>query len=181
LEPTPGLALGPFFPLCPRPAWGHTLWADEATAIDRTERVEIRGRVTDRAGNAVRDAIVEIWQADEHGRYRHPSAEMTTQDEALFVGYCAQKTDPLGQYGFQTVMPGPYVESDGVGRAPHVHFQVTGTHDRLVTQMFFPGEPMNADDRWLRVASRPSQLIAAVVRESDSQVHFHWDIVLANG
>lgn len=95
-----------------------------------------------------------------------------------------QHTDNDGGYRFATLLPGPYA-IHGVLRAPHIHFQITGATDRLVTQMFFDCEPLHRQDRWLNAATRPQQLSAKLERaasEPGKQAwRVQWDIVLANG
>ena len=135
-------------------------------------------------GDPVSGALVEIWHANEHGRYLHPGdtgGAPLTQD---FLGYGVQHTGGDGSYRFATILPGPYAVH-GVLRAPHIHFQVTGVTDRLVTQMFFEDEPLNRQDRWLNATSWSRQLLAKLEPEASGPGkqpwRMQWDIVLANG
>jgi Tripartite tricarboxylate transporter family receptor/Dioxygenase len=158
---TPSLILGPFYPPHPPVHAGSTLWAPAPGHSRRLQLVEIGGRVINAAGMAVCDALVEIWQADECGRYGHPGAPQPAPADPTFARYGALRTDACGLYRFHTLKPGAY--GDGAKRrAPHVHFQVTGLQDRLVTQMFFPDEPLNAGDHWYRSVKRPQDLVARV-------------------
>lgn len=180
---TPGVILGPFYPVAPAAA-GDALWRPaaapaEATATARVQPLEVHGRVLTTDGVPVAGALVEAWQADERGRYRHPSAGPAPADPG-FIGYGAVHTDAAGAFRFDTLRPGHY--GDGaLRRAPHIHFQVTGRCDRLVTQMFFPDEPSNADDRLFAASRHPEALLASVVRNSPARMVLRWEIVLRTG
>ncbi|MCG3188369.1 MAG: hypothetical protein LKCHEGNO_00354 [Burkholderiaceae bacterium] len=176
-ERTPGLILGPFYPLTPA-IRGAELYSDRGGAIPA---LEIGGRVVDRAGRAVAAAVVEIWHADEFGRYAHPSAPPRPADRGeAFVGHGVTRTDEHGRYHFRTRKPGAYREHTQL-RAPHVHFQVTGQHDRLVTQMFFADDPRNAHDRWYRAVRDPQRLVARTAAVTSRGLAVSWDIVLTSG
>ena len=125
-------------------------------------------------------ALVEVWQADESGRYQHPSAPDPAAPGEGFIGCGAQRTDAQGRYFFRTLKPGAYVEA-GQTRAPHIHFQVTGRCDRLVTQMFFADEALNAVDRWYSAIPNPQRLVATVSQRTPHSLRLVWDIVLPTG
>ena len=180
LRRTPNLILGPFYPVSPPLDAGNELWSAGRAIRPGHRCVELRGHVIDLKGDAVCDALVEAWQADDLGRYRHPSAPCPQPDDVAFSGYAVQRTDSSGCYCFKTLVPGAYA-ADGARRAPHIHFQVTGAKDRLVTQMFFPCEPLNADDHWFGSVRRPEQLVAGVVLDTPDALHLRWDIVLTSG
>ena len=115
--------------------------------------IHVGGRVLDEDGRPVRGAVVELWQANAAGRYFHP---IDTRDAPLdpnFIGNGRVLTDDGGRYGFFTIKPGAYPVpvADTWWRPPHVHFSVLGPASlaRLVTQMYFPGDPLNPLDRIL--------------------------------
>jgi protocatechuate 3,4-dioxygenase, beta subunit len=174
LTPTPGLLLGPYYPA--QTPLHNTLspWVDRP---GDGAAVVLVGRVINRRGQAVPNALVELWQADEQGRYNHESAPEPAAAGTGFIGYCAQRSSSTGGYRVVTRKPGAYQEG-GRRRAPHLHFQVTAASDRLVTQMFFPDEPLNHEDRWLRASSRPQQLVATPQGPSPEGWCLSWDIVL---
>lgn len=134
-------------------------------------------------GKPVSDALVEVWHANEHGRYLHPGNTGGAPLTHDLLSFGMQPTDGDGGYRFKTLLPGPDAVN-GVMRAPHIHFQVTGAIDRLVTQMFFEGEPLNRQDRWFNAVTRPQLLLAKLepaASEPGRQAwRVHWDIVLAN-
>jgi protocatechuate 3,4-dioxygenase, beta subunit len=146
--------------------------------------VQLSGRVMNARGEPVRRARMEIWQANTYGRYTHPSDPNTEYAlDPEFEGYCRLLTDRDGRYGITTIKPGPYATARGDWRAPHIHFEVQGSVDRKVTQLFFPGEPLNAQDRHLNSVRRPETVIANVSASSSggSVIVASWDIVLTTG
>ena len=179
---TPHLMLGPFYPLERPRGYCASLLADgEQKARSHVQRIILTGRVVNRAGRPVIDALVEIWHADSKGQYRNPSDSNTGTIDPGFLGYGAQRTGEDGHYRFITIKPGAY-EHQGQVRAPHIHFQVTGKVDRLVTQMFFSLEPLNAIDRPLNGSFHPELLMASIVTASETLVSsVSWNIVLNEG
>ncbi len=175
LERTPHLILGPFYPIRVR-SHSREVWSGKPQSLNEPSRVKISGRVLDTAGRPVRDALVEVWQADQHGRYRHADPHATQPSDPRFAGYAAQRTRASGRYFFWTLKPGAYGDGEAL-RAPHLHFQVTSRHYRLVTQMFFPDEPLNDRDHWYRASRRPALLVARIVQRRDV-LDLSWDIVL---
>jgi protocatechuate 3,4-dioxygenase, beta subunit len=114
------------------------------------ERIYVHGRVLDENGRPVRGALVEIWQANSAGRYRH---KVDTYDAPLdpnFTGEGRTLTDDHGHYCFKTIKPGPYPWGNhhNAWRPSHIHFSLFGAGilSRLVTQMYFPGDPLQPLD-----------------------------------
>jgi protocatechuate 3,4-dioxygenase, beta subunit len=127
-------------------------------------------------------AEIELWQADPCGRYRHPSAPDSALVPEGFAGYGRTRTDHGGAFRFTSLVPGAYTEGD-VLRAPHLHLQITGCFDRLVTQLFFPGHPANTHDRWHRALLQPRLLTPEVQAWSPDGdgLHLLWTAVLTCG
>jgi protocatechuate 3,4-dioxygenase, beta subunit len=114
------------------------------------ERIILHGRVLDGDGRPVRNSLIEIWQANSAGRYRH---DVDTHPAALdpnFAGAGRCLTDDEGRYRFITIKPGayPWRNHPNAWRAAHVHFSLFGAAfaTRLVTQMYFPGDPLFFQD-----------------------------------
>ena len=112
--------------------------------------IKVFGRVTDEDGSPIPNAIVELWQANSAGRYIH---EMDRTDSPLdpnFTGQGRLLTGPDGEFEFFSIKPGAYpvLESGWWWRPPHIHFSILGPSwmERFVTQIFFPGEPLNEVD-----------------------------------
>lgn len=150
--------------------------------------IDLRVRVVDEDGAPVGGAVVEIWQANAAGRYLHPNDDDHAPVDANFCGAARLVTDESGRFTLRTVKPGAYPvpTKDGWWRPPHVHFSLFGRVwlSRLVTQMYFPGEPLNAQDRILNAvpdSAARDRLVAKLVPPTgdpyDALVYAH-EIVL---
>ena len=131
--PTGEATLGPFFP--PRYV---DAGANDLTTFDgrkaKGETIEIHGRVLQEDGTALENLIVEIWQPDAGGIFRHPADPRHAQADPNFLGWGRAATDAQGNYRFKTIRPGA-----PTGRAPHINFMVmfSGLMRILKTTMFF--------------------------------------------
>jgi len=114
------------------------------------ERIIVSGRVLDEAGRPVPRALIEIWQANAAGRYRHENDNHPAPLDPNFTGCGRVLTDGEGRYSFVTVKPGayPWKNHENAWRPAHIHFSLFGAGilSRLVTQMYFPGDPLLAYD-----------------------------------
>ena len=110
------------------------------------ERITVSGRLMDSDGRPIRDSLVEIWQANAAGRYRHRNDRWPAPLDPNFHGGGRAVTDAGGRYEFLTIKPGPYPWGNhyNAWRPAHIHFSVMGRvfDERLVTQMYFPGDPL---------------------------------------
>ena len=110
------------------------------------ERIIVHGRVLDERARPVPGALLEFWQANAGGRYRHKKESYLAPLDPNFGGCGRTITDEDGYYAFRTVKPGPYPWPNGVNdwRPAHIHFSVFGHGfaQRLITQMYFEGDPM---------------------------------------
>ena len=131
------------------------------------ERVTIEGRVFDGDGAPIPDAVIEIWQANSHGKYNHPEDEQDKPVEPGFRGYGRIPTDETGRFSFTTIKPGAVPGPDGKMQAPHIAVSIfmRGLLRRLVTRIYFADEPGNEEDFVLHLveASRRGTLIARKV------------------
>ena len=147
------------------------------------------GRIMNLKGELISGAKVEIWQTDAKGRYKHPSDLNPVPDDPNFQGYSTQLTDEQGRYHFKTIKPAPYPVLFLVStmRAPHIHFEVSGKSDRVVTQMFFPNEPLNAQDgSFGRLNAEYKEAALAKILPPTKELDANsiislWDIVLPTG
>lgn len=109
------------------------------------ERIIVHGRVVDETGRAVPGALIEVWQANAGGRYRHVKDGYLAPLDPNFGGCGRMITDADGAYEFRTIKPGPYPWPNGVNdwRPAHIHFSLFGDGfaQRLITQMYFEGDP----------------------------------------
>ena len=114
------------------------------------ERIIVSGRVLDEGGRPLRNTLVEIWQANAAGRYRHVVDNHPAPIDPNFMGAGRTLTDDEGRYSFTSIKPGPYPWRNhyNAWRPAHIHFSLLGTSflSRLVTQMYFPGDPLFAYD-----------------------------------
>ena len=145
------------------------------------ERIRIAGRVLDGDGVPVPDALVEIWQANAHGRYYHAADQGPAPLDPSFCGFGRSGTAEDGSYWFETVKPGPVPFAGERLQAPHICVTVfaRGLLNHLVTRLYFEDEPTNAGDPVLQCvpADRRATLLAR--RESgDTAVVYRFDIVL---
>ena len=186
LTPTSDQELGPFYPVQHLADTDADLTHIEGVNGTATGTpINVIGRLLDMKGNAIPNGRLEIWQANAGGRYRHSG---DTNDkipiDPNFQGYAVLKTDSAGNFKFRTVKPGAYPIGGGRWRTPHIHFDVSGRNERMVTQMYFPGEKLNDSDFILASAeSKPTVMSRPIEPLSgDPQaLAFAWDIVLLNG
>ena len=185
LQRTPGQILGPFYPV------GELTQNSDLTRISgRSGRAEgqvlnVMGRVLNLSGEPVRNAKVEVWQANAYGRYTHPSDPNPAPLDPNFEGAAVLTTDSEGRYRFKTIKPAAYPAGPNLMRPAHIHFQVSGRQDRLVTQMYFENDPHNATDPFLNSAARKELLVTKLLApspefEPDSKMVV-FDIVVYKG
>jgi protocatechuate 3,4-dioxygenase beta subunit len=123
---------------------------DLTTAGPVGERITVSGRLLDMEGRPIRDSLVEIWQCNAAGRYAHRWDRWPAPLDPGFTGAGRTVTDAGGRYEFVTIKPGPYPWGNhpNAWRPAHIHFSLLGRsfEQRLVTQMYFPADPLFAYD-----------------------------------
>ena len=179
--PTPFADIGPFYPIV-KPADQDS----DLTMIGNGKRaegkiIEIAGRLLDGRGAPLAGSRIEIWQANAAGRYTHPGDSNPRPLDPAFQGFGVVTTDAKGNYRFVTIKPGAYPISGGVVRPPHIHLDISGHYDRLVTQMLFPGDPLNDKDTVLANVDRSLLIAIDSGLAPNGAQRFEWDIILANG
>lgn len=151
LRPPVPLELGPTELTGPLLGEGRVEEADADLTRDATgeavgQRIVVTGRVLDEAGRPVRHSLVEVWQANAAGRYRHAQDRWPAPLDPHFTGLGRALTDADGRYAFLTVRPGayPWRNHHNAWRPAHLHFSLFGRAfvQRLVTQMYFPDDPL---------------------------------------
>jgi protocatechuate 3,4-dioxygenase, beta subunit len=148
----------------------------------------LTGRVLDSGGRPVPDTLVEIWQANASGRYAHRVDDHPAPLDPNFDGAGRCMTDSLGRYRFVTIKPGAYPWRNHLNawRPQHIHFSLFGTAftQRLITQMYFPGDPLFAQDPIFnsipdsRARERLICRLDLDVTQPDWALGYQWDIVL---
>lgn len=178
------------------PVFGH----DDVAAIDADltrnarrngeplgERIAVTGRVLDERGRPQRGVLIEIWQANAAGRYIHQGDRHDAPLDPNFLGAGRFLTDAGGRYRFYTVKPGayPWKNHHNAWRPNHIHFSLFGSAfvSRLVTQMYFPGDPLLAlDPIYQGVPERARERLVARfaigATEPEFALGYEFDIVL---
>ena len=152
------------------------------------QRITVAGRVTDGEGRPVAHQLVELWQANAAGRYVHQRDRHPAPLDPHFTGVGRCLTGADGSYSFRTVKPGPYPWRNHLNawRPAHLHFSLFGTEftQRLVTQMYFPGDPLFALDPIHQSITDPRARAALIARYDhdlstpEFSTGYRWDIVL---
>ena len=176
---TPAQTVGPFFaPALLREDMRRNVVAGPEIA---GERIRIEGRVLDGEGTPVPDALVEIWQANSHGRYHHPADTRPLPLDPRFTGFGRSGADESGAYWFETIKPGSVPYDHERAQAPHIVVTVfsRGLLNHLVTRLYFEDEPANAADPVLaHVPPERRDTLLARREEANGAVVYRFDIVL---
>src|SRR6202049_323257 len=163
LQRTPDQILGPFYPLSELPQISDLTKVSGRSGRAEGQVLNVMGGVLTLAGEPVRNAKVEVWQANTYGRYTHPSDSNPAPLDPNFEGSAVLTTDSEGRYRFKTIKPAAYPAGPNRMRLAHIHFEVYGRQDRLLTQMYFEGNPYNNADRFLQSAGRTELLITKLL------------------
>jgi protocatechuate 3,4-dioxygenase beta subunit len=152
------------------------------------ERIIVHGRLHGDDGRPIRNALIEVWQANAAGRYLHDVDQHSAPLDPNFSGAGRVLTDGEGRYRFTTIKPGayPWRNHPNAWRPAHIHFSVFGRMftQRLVTQMYFPGDPLFEFDPIFNSVPDPASrelLIASfdlATTEPEWALAYEWDIVM---
>jgi len=180
LQPTPRQTEGPFYPERMPPDTDNDLvLINDSSAAAAGAVAYLSGRVLDMRGEPVRNAVVEIWQCDNNGRYLHAGDHHPGIKDVNFQGFGRFTTGPTGDYVFRTIKPVPYP-----GRTPHIHLIVKQGGKRLLTtRVYIKDYPQNQRDFLYRSLSAP-QLAAAdfkpLTGSTKGELTAQFDIVLGS-
>jgi protocatechuate 3,4-dioxygenase beta subunit len=152
------------------------------------ERIIVTGRVLDENGDPVPDTLIELWQCNASGRYHHEVDQHDAPLDPNFRGFGRVMTDTKGRYRFTTVKPGayPWRNHPNAWRPAHIHFSVFGHTmlERLITQMYFPGDPLLGYDPIFnsvptdRARERMVAHFDLEATQPEFALGYHFDIVL---
>lgn len=155
------------------------------------ERIIVTGRVLDDDGRPISNALVEVWSANAAGRYRHDVDQHPAPLDPNFTGAGRCLTDAEGNYRFVTIKPGayPWGNHENAWRPAHIHFSVFGRMfaERLVTQMYFPGDPLFEFDPIFQSVRDPRARELMIAKfeldltKPEWALGYSWDIVLGRG
>ena len=153
-----------------------------AGAQTEGERIRIEGHVFDSNGDPVPDAVIEIWQANAHGRYHHPlDAREEIPLDPDFTGFGRSGTDDIGRFWFETVKPGPVPYFVETYQAPHILLTIfaRGLLHHLSTRLYFSDEPANESDPVLQLVPAPRRVTLVAIREEAGDMPvYRFDILL---
>ena len=178
---TPSQTVGPFFHDC--------LMREDArcdvlvSGTTEGKRIRVEGRVLDGDGAGVPDAVIEIWQANHHGRYNHPSDTRDLPLDPAFTGYGRIATQGDGKFCFTTIKPGPVPFDRRRMQAPHISVAVLGRGllNHLYSRIYFEEEQLTSVDPVLqRIPPERRQTLVArrVSNEPGGEAVYRFDIVL---
>jgi protocatechuate 3,4-dioxygenase alpha subunit len=182
---SPYCTIGPFFP------FAFVNDCNDLTEFQgrkaRGQHIWLGGRVLEEGGRPTFHTILELWQPDAHGVFRHPLDPRHAEADPGFYGFGRAATDAQGFYRFRTIVPGPSQEPDGTVRCPHANLTILaiGLIRRLVTTIFFPDSPAAVDDPVLscvpeaerhRLFARKDDTLAA-----DGLPGYCFDVILRGG
>ncbi|MFN7692917.1 MAG: intradiol ring-cleavage dioxygenase [Burkholderiales bacterium] len=167
--------IGPFYPVeRPLDQDADLTRIGSSSTPAKGQVIEVMGRVLGPDGRPAPFAKLDIWQANAAGRYAHPADDNPAPLDPGFQGAALITADAEGRYRFRTVKPGLYP-----GRTQHIHFDVTGRSQRLITQMYFAGEAGNAGDVLLsRLPEARREAMIAKLAQGTAVPTYSWDIVL---
>jgi protocatechuate 3,4-dioxygenase, alpha subunit len=181
LQATTWQTVGPFFSIGLSRLYRDNLAAPCAAG----ERVNISGRILDGDAKPVPDGIIEIWQANSYGKYAHPEDVQDKPIEKEFSGFGRIATDIDGMFRFSTIKPGRVPGPDGPDgkptlQAPHLAISILtrGLLRRLVTRMYFPGDPANTEDFVLGLVEEPRRQTLIAKKIEAPQGSLDWNVVL---
>lgn len=146
--------------------------------------IHLRTRVLDEDGAPLPGAVVEIWHCNAAGKYIHPNDTHDAPADPNFYGAARMQADEAGRVELRTIKPAAYPVpgTGGWWRPPHVHFSVWGRVwlSRLVTQMFFPGEPLNEADAILNAVPDPQARAGCIARfvPSEEVLVYEYQVVV---
>lgn len=171
---TASQTVGPFFHL----GLDKLCVADLAGPAASGEKFSIRGRVLDGDGKPVNDALIEIWQANAHGKYAHPDDVQDKPLESGFRGFGRIATDDNGEFRFVTIKPARVPGPRGTLQAPHLVVAVfmRGLLKHLVTRMYFPAAAGNDEDPVLALVSKERRL--TLVAKPAGAGALEWNVIL---
>ena len=184
---TPQQVEGPFYPVHEAPdddldltrIAGHT-----ESALG--EVILVRGRILGSDGNPIKEAVVDVWQANTSGRYTHAEDPNPAPLDPNFVGFGVMKTSKDGNYAFKTIKPGAYplkfLGEEG-WRCRHIHFKVSRPGFKtLITQMYFEGDPLIETDEEVAKVPKEKRHLLIVKQQQDTGSglsYFNFEITLA--
>ena len=177
---SPYCTIGPFFPYDFVDGLEDLTHFNGVTA--KASPISITGRVLQEGGVPTKNTILEIWQPDARGIFRHPLDPRHAEADPGFRGWGRARTDAQGNYRFRTVLPGSYAHDDSSPRCPHINVMILaiGLTRRLVTTIFFADNPAAVSDPVLNCvpAETRSRLFAVRQPSAAGSAEYTFDLIL---
>jgi len=171
--PTPGAAEGPFYPVeIPTDHDNDLVRIDGLVRQAGGEILDLRGLVTDTDARPIAGAVVEIWQCDANGVYRHPGDLRPSLRDTAFQGFGRTRTSTAGIFTFRTIVPAPYP-----GRTPHIHAKITAEgRTNLITQFYRSGYQDNERDfLFNRMNSKERERVSMEIKPQSGNGRAPWE------
>lgn len=180
--PTPREMEGPFYPITPQKDKDADLTKVRGKdGIAQGDIIDISGQVFDTKGKPVEDVTIDLWQANSFGKYHHPHDNSEAPKDEYFQSWAILQSGKQGRYKFRTVIPGAYPLGAPQQRTPHIHFKIGKTgYESLLTQLYFPDQPLNAQDGLFKRKSKAEQemMTAKKTTVKEGIVQFQWNVIL---
>ena len=179
-SPTPVEIEGPFYPVLAQKDKDFDLTRVEGRqGVAKGKIIIIHGKILDTDGMPVENAMVDLWQANAAGRYRHPRDSNKAPLDPNFQGWAIVPSGKDGKFRFKTVYPGSYPASPTWKRPPHIHYKVIKEgYIELITQMYFPGHELNGPDLLLKRKSKDERKLMIASKVQDDPETYEYNIVL---
>lgn len=174
LIPTPSQTVGPYLHL--GLAWLTT--TDLAKNASAGERIVVTGAVQDGDGQPIPDAILEVWQANAHGKYAHPEDMQDKPIDPEFSGFGRIPTDKDGRFRFVTIKPGSTPGPGNTMQAPHIAVTLfmRGMLRHLYTRIYFSAEAANSTDPTLARIEEPARRDTLIAKRAADAPEYRWDV-----
>jgi protocatechuate 3,4-dioxygenase alpha subunit len=155
---------------------------DLAPQAADAERITILGRLLDADGQPVPDGMIELWQANAHGKYAHPADTRDLPLQQGFLGFGRQPTNAQGEFTFNTIKPGAVPAANGQMQAPHILVNVfaRGLLRQLVTRLYFPGDD-HASDPVMQTVPQERRTTLIAIPQPGNASHLQWNILIGGG
>lgn len=175
---TPSQTVGPYLHI-------GLEWLDTRDLVSSSvegDRITIHGRLLDADRQPIPDGMIELWQANAHGKYAHPADTRDLPLQHGFTGFGRQPTNAQGEFTFTTIKPGPVPAMNGQLQAPHVLINIfaRGLLRQLVTRLYFPGDDHASDPVMGGIPEARRKTLIAVPRADDLS-QLQWTIVIGGG
>lgn len=180
LTPTPDETPGPFYPNVPQQDKDFDMTSIAGKqGVAKGQLIQVEGQVLNTEGKPLSNAVVDIWQANAAGRYRHQFDNSAAPLDENFQGWTLGNADSNGRFVLKTIMPGAYAVNRQWQRPPHIHFKISQPgYVTLTTQMYFPDQPLNAVDFLINSKPRSQRSLMITQAIAGQKDRYFYQVVL---